>query len=315
LGQSLDLSLSAGLALAPAHGRDAESLLRRAEQALFECKRLRNGLQTYDPRTELARQQDLTLASQLHSAVQQGELRAYLQPKVSLADGRLYGAECLIRWQHPERGMVPPGDFIPFAERTGRIRALTHWMLGEALRLLAAPGQEALRLAVNISTHDLQDHTLVELLRERLPGSGVDPQRLTLEITESGLLEGSSDPIALLQQLRALGLRLSIDDFGTGQSSLAYLQNLPVDELKIDRSFVREVDGDPRREALLASIVQLGHSLGLQITAEGVEREAELKVLHRLGCDLVQGYWLARPMDEQAFQAWCAARALEPHRP
>lgn len=307
-GQRLDLSISCGAALCPEHGHEAESLLRQAEQALFESKRSKAALRFYSSGTEQARQQDLTLASDLQAALQGEQLHAYLQPKLRLGSGELEGAEALVRWKHPTRGWVPPGEFIPFAERTGRVSQLTRWMLGEALRLLADPRMAGLHIAVNISTQDLQNGELLDFLRERLQRHDVDPQHLTLELTETGLMDSSDDPVALLHGLRTLGVRLSIDDFGTGHSSLAYLQRLPVDELKIDRSFVREVDLSPRRYELLETIARLGHSLGLTVTAEGIEREGELDAVRRVGCDQVQGFLLGRPMDFESFLAWRDAR-------
>ncbi|MDT9000143.1 EAL domain-containing protein [Paucibacter sp. APW11] len=304
MGQTLDLSISCGVALAPEHGKQGEALLRLAEQALYDAKRQKTGLRVFSAMTEVARQQDLTLASQLQQAMQENELRAYLQPKLCLRSGELVGCEALIRWVHPERGLVPPVEFIPFAERTGRISQLTRWMLAEALRLMAECPLGTLSIAVNISTHDLHDRELFDHLRDLLWASHVEPQRLTLELTESGLMDSDQDPVALLQGLRTLGVRLAIDDFGTGHSSLAYLQRLPVDELKIDRSFVSNVDLEPRSYELLETIVRLGHSLGLSVTAEGIEREGELDALRRAGCDVVQGYLLGRPMPVDKFMSW-----------
>jgi diguanylate cyclase (GGDEF)-like protein len=317
-GQAVDLSLTLGLALYPAQADRAEVLLRRAEHAMFDAKRRKSGPLLYDPAMAQARTADLSLAGALQQAQALGQLRAYLQPKLGWVDGRLrcVGAEALIRWQHPERGFVPPSEFIPFAERTGRVRALTDWMLGQAVSLLAQPALAALQISVNLSTHDLQDDDLDQRLRSLLSQNSLNPARLTLEITESGLMEQGGDPVGMLHRLKAVGVRLAIDDFGTGHSSLAYLQQLPVDELKIDRSFVRDVDLDPRRDALLTTIVQLGHNLGLTVTAEGVEREAELAAVQRAGCDLVQGYLTGRPMASEALADWLAqAGAAVPPAP
>jgi diguanylate cyclase (GGDEF)-like protein len=309
-GQSLDLSVSLGVAHWPEHAPDTETLLRRAEQAMFEAKRLRQPVAVYNPGAEAARALHLSLLSDLATAIQQDQLRQFLQPKRDLRTGRITGAEALVRWQHPQRGWLPPGDFIPFAERSGRIRQITDWMLARAVRTLAdreATGREPLCIAVNISTLDIQDQTLPARLAALLAEYRVDPGQLQLEVTETGLMSSGTDPIAVLNALKAWGVRLAIDDFGTGQSSLAYLQHLPVDELKIDRSFVQDVDGDPRRQALLKSIVGVGQGLGLTVTAEGVENERELAVIQGCGCDLVQGYLLARPMDLPDFEHWLGA--------
>jgi diguanylate cyclase (GGDEF)-like protein len=306
-GQALDLSVSLGVAHWPDHATDTETLLRRAEQAMFEAKRLRQPVAIYNPGAEAARALHLSLLSDLAVAIQQDQLRQYLQPKRCLKTGRITGAEALVRWQHPQRGWLPPADFIPFAERSGRIRQVTDWMLARAVRTLAAwqaQGREPLTIAVNISTLDIQDQSLPARLAGLLADYRVDPSRLQLEVTETGLMASGADPIAVLHALKSWGVSLAIDDFGTGQSSLAYLQHLPVDELKIDRSFVQDVDADPRRQALLKSIVGVGQGLGLTVTAEGVENAAELAVVQACGCDLVQGYLFARPMDLSDFEAW-----------
>ncbi|KQV96438.1 bifunctional diguanylate cyclase/phosphodiesterase [Pelomonas sp. Root1237] len=306
-GQSLDLSVSLGVAHWPEHAADTEALLRRAEQAMFEAKRLRQDVAVFNPSAEASRALHLSLLSDLATAIQQDQLRQFLQPKRCLKTGRITGAEALVRWQHPQRGWLPPGDFIPFAERSGRIRQITDWMLARAVRTLAAweaEGREPMSIAVNISTLDIQDQTLPARLAALLAEYRVDPGQLQLEVTETGLMSSGTDPIAVLNALKAWGVSLAIDDFGTGQSSLAYLQHLPVDELKIDRSFVQDVDGDPRRQALLKSIVGVGQGLGLKVTAEGVENAAELDCITACGCDLIQGYLLARPMDLPDFEAW-----------
>jgi diguanylate cyclase (GGDEF)-like protein len=306
-GQSLDLSVSLGVAHWPEHAADTETLLRRAEQAMFEAKRLRQPVSVYNPSAEAARALHLSLLSDLHTAIQQDQLRQFLQPKRCLKTGNIVGAEALVRWQHPQRGWLPPADFIPFAERSGRIRQITDWMLARAVRTLAereAAGLAPMYIGVNISTLDIQDQTLPARLAAMLAEHRVDPNQLQLEVTETGLMSSGTDPIAVLQALKSWGVRLAIDDFGTGQSALAYLQHLPVDELKIDRSFVQDVNTDPRREALLRSIVGVGHGLGLTVTAEGVENGAELAIVQDCGCDLVQGYLLAKPMDLAAFEGW-----------
>lgn len=311
-GEALDLSVTTGLAMYPADARALEPLLRHAEQALFEAKRLHIGCAVYAPSLEAARQSQLSLLSALAEAIEGGQLHQYLQPKLAL-DGTLRGAEALVRWRHPQRGWVPPGEFVPFAERTGRIGPLTDWMLAQAVCTLARWQREGLplTLAVNISTHDLQDSGLPGRVQALLARHGVAPARLQLELTETGLMASGEDPVAVLQALCDTGVSLAIDDFGTGHSSLAYLQRLPMHELKIDRSFVTEVHADARRRELLKSIVHLGHGLGLKVTGEGVESAAELQALRHAGCDLVQGYHTGRPMDLAAFEAWRRHRLLQ----
>ncbi len=310
-GNSVDLAVTVGMALFPQHADAAESLLRKAEQAMFEGKRQHLSPLLHSPSTEASRRSQLSLLSDLQTAIQDGQLRQFLQPKVSPHDGRVLGAEALVRWEHPKRGWLPPSDFIPFAEASGRIRQVTQWMLEQAVQTLARWQQRGwdLTLAINVSTLDLQDATLAHRVAATLRQHGVLPQRLQLELTETGLMASGPDPVQMLHALHAVGVGLSIDDFGTGHSSLAYLQRLPVNELKIDRSFVDGVDGDARRQSLLRAIVDMGHSLGLEVTAEGVETAAEMAVLQQAGCDLVQGYRVAKPMATAAFMGWYAERA------
>lgn len=308
--QSIDISVTFGLAVYPSDGagpQATELLLRRAEGAMYNAKRSRVRSLRFDPTWERARESHLNLLSDLRLAIDSDQLEQVLQPKVDARTGEVRGAEALVRWRHPTRGFVSPAEFIPFAENTGRIRDITRWMLRRALKNLArmeslqAPG---CYLAVNISTLDLADDDLPNWLSQEIKTSGVDPQRLQLEVTESGLMAAGDGPIEVLKRLRSSGVKLAIDDFGTGQSSLAYLQRLPVDELKIDRSFVDRVDLDARRQYLLGAIVDLGHSLDLKVTAEGVETVQELAVLRRVGADLLQGYLVSKPLAEDAFSQW-----------
>lgn len=296
----LDISATVGMALCPDHGETLPELLRRAEQALFEAKRQRLSLAVYSPSIEAARLSHLSMVSELQQAIELGHLLPFLQPKLCLATGRIVGAEALVRWRHPERGMIPPVEFIPFAESTGRIAAVTTYMLEQCIALMQerVPG---ITVAVNVSTYDLRDADFPQRLRAMLARRGVAAERLQIEITESGLLDNGADPITRLAAVRDMGVKIAIDDFGTGQSSLAYLQRLPAHELKIDRSFVAEADASAARRELLSSIVRLGHGLGLVVTAEGVETQGELDMLREAGCDLAQGYFIAKPMPVDDF--------------
>ncbi len=291
----LDLGVTVGVATGPEHGETPQELLRRAEQALFEAKRVHSTVGVYNPSIEAARLSHLSLLSELQTAIDRQQLMPFLQAKLCTRTGRVVGAEALIRWQHPQRGWVSPAEFIPFAERTGRIAAVTRYMLTACIELLRSE-MGALHLAVNISTMDLRDPGFVPMVQQLLAQAGVQPQQLLLEVTESGLLDSGEDPVLRLSALRALGVGVAIDDFGTGQSSLAYLQRLPATELKIDRSFVADADSSSGRQQLLRSIVDMAHSLQLVVTAEGVETEAERALLQGVGCDLLQGYLIARPM-------------------
>jgi EAL domain-containing protein (putative c-di-GMP-specific phosphodiesterase class I) len=248
----------------------------------------------------------LGLVTDLRAAVADNQLQMWLQPKFSLATGQAIGAEALVRWQHPVRGFVSPAEFVPFAEQTGHITLVTQWMLQQALATLSswATPYPHLSIAVNVSTRDLQDPGFAVRVKDMVCASGINPKRLRLEITESGLMDDTRRSIALLHALCDIGLPLSIDDFGTGYSSLAYLQQMPVTELKIDRSFIDKVDASPGTQRLVHAMVEMGHGLGLMVTAEGVETEAEKATITRLGCDVMQGYLGSRPLHGKALQDW-----------
>jgi len=307
-GHSVDLSLAYGLADAPQQGapRQVATLMRNAEVALHAAKRAAVGFTWYSEAQEAARLSHLSLVSDLRVAVATSQLQMWLQPKFSLKTGRAVGAEALVRWQHPQRGFVSPAEFVPFAEQTGYIGLVTNWMLTQALRTLArwAPVQPDLSIAVNISTRDLQEPQFCSRVQQLIEQHGVAPQRLRLEIVESGLMEDPKSCVAVLHALRELGVQLSIDDFGTGYSSLAYLQQLPVSELKIDRSFIDRIDALPGTQRLVKTMIEMGHGMGLLVTAEGVETEAERQTITRLGCDVMQGYLVSRPLHGAALQSW-----------
>ncbi|MDO8252894.1 MAG: EAL domain-containing protein [Rhodoferax sp.] len=309
-GHSVDLSLDYGFADSAGENapRPVSTLLRNAEVALHAAKRAAVRFAWYSEAQEAARLSHLGLVSDLRVAVATSQLQMWLQPKFSLKTGRAVGAEALVRWQHPQRGFVSPAEFVPFAEQTGYIGIVTTWMLSEALRILAlwAPHHPELSISVNLSTRDLQDPKFCNRVKQLIELHGVDPQRLRLEIVESGLMEDPQNSVAVLHALRQLGVQLSIDDFGTGYSSLAYLQQLPVSELKIDRSFVGRVDVLPGTQRLVKTMIEMGHGMGLLVTAEGVETEAEKETVTRLGCDVMQGNLGSGPLHGKALQAWFA---------
>jgi diguanylate cyclase (GGDEF)-like protein len=314
--QPLDVSAALGIACCPEHGSDAGALVRHADIALYAAKRSGGGHSVYDPRHAGASRIHLSLLGELRTAIAQDQLLLHFQPKLELASGRIKGAEALVRWQHPERGMVPPGEFMPWAEQTGFIRSVTRWVLDAALRQAGAwqaSGYD-LSVAINISARDLMDRELPQRVAALLHAHRVAPARVCLEITESSVMDDPAHGLAILGRLDALGVRLSIDDFGTGFSSLSYLKKLPVDELKIDRSFVlgmRDGQGERAGEAIVRSTIELAHNLGLQVVAEGIEDEPTLARLRELGCDQAQGYFISRPLAAAAFDAWLAARAGE----
>ncbi len=304
--QTVDVAASIGIATHPEQGADVDTLLGRAEMAMYAAKDRRAGILAYDPGMDSASAQSLSLLSELRAAVQGNQFRLYLQPKVALASGAVLGAEALVRWQHPLRGLVPPMEFIPFAEQTGFIRELTAWMI-ERLAVCAAALQASapgLKYAVNLSARDLLDQDLPGKVERLTRRCGLDLRLLTLEITESAIMDDPERALQTLLRLREMGLRLSIDDFGTGYSSLAYLKRLPLDELKIDRSFVMSMQRDPADRKIVRSTVDLAHNLGLSVVAEGIEDAHAWARLRALGCDEGQGYFIARPMPEADFAAW-----------
>ena len=303
---TVDVSASVGIVLSPAHGSKVNLLLSRAELAMYTAKGRQAGSMTYTAQLDASSQESLTMLGELRRAVEGGELRLYLQPKVDLGSGRIISAEALVRWQHPTRGLVPPMQFIPFAEQTGFIRTLTAWVVAESARAWrrAADAGLPLRISINLSTRDLMDQDLPTKIKSWIGDSRVEPKALCLEITESAIMDDPQRALATLDQLSKMGFKLSIDDFGTGFSSLAYLKNLPVDELKIDKSFVMAMDQDLNDRKIVRSTIKLAHNLGLTVVAEGVETAKAWKVLAKLGCDEGQGYFIGRPMPEALFVQW-----------
>ena len=303
---AVDIDLVYGVALQSEIPLPLIRLLRNAEVALYAAKRGAQKLAWYSDAQEASRLSHLSLLSDLRTAVKSNELQMWLQPKIKLSTSQLYGFEALVRWQHPRRGFISPVEFIPFAESTGYIGIITDWMLESALDKLAEwkNTRHDLSIAVNVSTHDLRDKTFPDRVAVLLQQYNVDPQNLRIEITESGIMEDPDSAIELLQKLRQTGISLSIDDFGTGYSSLAYLQKLPVNELKIDRSFVTNIDQLVDTQRLVKTIIELGHGLKLSVIAEGIETEAEREVLQQLGCDSMQGYLVSKPLYGKQLQDW-----------
>jgi EAL domain-containing protein (putative c-di-GMP-specific phosphodiesterase class I) len=272
---------------------------------MYVAKRSASGFATYSPEQDQHSPDRLALIGELRRAIQNDELTLVYQPKVDLATRRYVGVEALIRWQHPQRDIVPPDQFIPLAEQTGLIKTVSRWVLNAALRQARAWQMQGvdLPIAVNLSMRDLHDSELTETVAGLLRRWQVAPSRLVVEITENGLMADPGRALHTISALRLMGIRIAIDDFGTGYSSLAYLKRLPVDELKIDRSFIRELATDDHDLAIVRSTIGLGHDLGLRIVAEGIEDAATWERLHRLGCDVAQGYYIGRPMSASALVA------------
>jgi diguanylate cyclase (GGDEF)-like protein/PAS domain S-box-containing protein len=310
--QDLLLSVegSIGVALAPDHGGDVETLLRRADIAMYTAKRQNLPYAFYDEATDAHDPSRLTIVGELRRALDQEELVLHYQPKARLENGRVSSVEALVRWNHPTRGLVLPDEFIPFACHTGLIKPLTLHVVEEALRQCAAWRCEGLTLAVAVnlpmqSLLDVQFPTHVEALLHRFD---VDPSLLELEITESTMLVDPTRTRGILEKLSAMGIRISIDDFGTGYSSLVYLKRLPIDEIKIDRSFVMDMATDEDNATIVRSTIDLGRTLGLDVVAEGVETEEVWEVLTSLGCTSAQGYHLSRPVPAAELSDWLRER-------
>jgi diguanylate cyclase len=304
--QMVDIGAGIGIAGYPEHGVDGEELLGKTEIAMYTAKQRNDGAVVYDEAIDKGSQQNLSLLTELRQAVEGNELRLFVQPKITFASGQVVGAEALVRWQHPLRGNVFPDQFIPFAEQTGFIRVLTQWVLERSAELCHALAQRGihLKISVNLSTRDLLDQDLPVKFGEIFMRHQVSPGAFCLEITESAIMDDPVRAQQTLERLHAMGCDLSIDDFGTGYSSLAYLKRLPVDELKIDKSFVLNMASDVGDAKIVRSTIDLGHNMGLRVVAEGVESEAAWNILAEMGCDQGQGYFMSRPMPADQLAGW-----------
>ncbi|MFQ5471535.1 MAG: putative bifunctional diguanylate cyclase/phosphodiesterase [Dehalococcoidia bacterium] len=299
-GQEFRVTTSIGVTFFPGDGEDPETLLRNADTAMYRAKeRGRDNYQLFTPAMNASVVQRLALERDLRRALEREEFEVYYQPFASISDGQIVGAEALVRWNHPERGLVPPDEFIPFAEETGLIIPLGEWVLTEAVCQAKAwidEGLPPLRLAVNLSVRQLQDDPLVDMVSSILKRCGLPAERLQLEITEGAMMDSVESAIRVVNDLRHLGVGVAVDDFGTGYSSLSYLKRFPIDTVKIDRSFVRDVTIDPNDAAIVTTVLAMARSLGLHVVAEGVETRQQLEFLREHGCDEFQGYLLSRPI-------------------
>ncbi len=310
-GHELAISASIGIALHPMGLQQASDILKQADTAMYRAKHAgRNALHFFAPEMQAAIDQRLQLQSELRQAIVRQQLQLVFQPQLRLADDSVAGAEVLLRWRHPERGEIGPDQFIPLAEETGLIQDIGQWVLEQACAALARWQMQwpHLVLAVNLSPRELRHAACVERVEDCLRRHGVPAQALELEITEGVLLEDVDRCIGNMQQLKAQGVRFAIDDFGTGYSSLTYLKRLPLDRLKIDRSFVADLDGEASGQMLVQTILMIARNLGLECVAEGVERDSQLALLREQDCALGQGYLFGRPMAEAEFLAWMQAR-------
>ncbi|MDB5839860.1 MAG: Bacteriophytochrome cph2 [Herminiimonas sp.] len=311
-GRELFTTCSIGISVFPADGIDRDGLLQNAGVAMrFAKQQGGNAYRFYSSDLNERSLQYLGLESDLRKAVERNELQLYYQPKINAASKTIAGAEVLIRWKHIERGFIKPDDFIPLAEETGLIVPIGAWIFAEACRSIKkwqAQGLSVPRVSVNVSGRQFSTPGFHQTVSDIIDSTGIDPQCITFEVTESMLMENAQENILLLNQLKAMGLQLSMDDFGTGYSSLSYLRRFPLDELKIDRSFLAELDVGNKGDGgmLIVAIIALGHSLGLRIVAEGVETEAQYEFLRRHECDECQGYFFSKPIPGVEFEALLA---------
>ena len=306
----LQVEVSIGIALYPLHGSDPLTLFRRADVAMYTAKRGHEGYAFYDARLEQDSRHRLALLGDLRKAIATNELRLYYQPKAELKTGLVKSVEALVRWQHPTRGFIPPDQFIPLAEQTGLIGPLTRWVVETAIQQCRHWMDEKLnlRVAVNLSMWNLRDVSLPGTIAELLARYLIPPHFLCVELTESAVMIDAEHTLQVLNSLFALGVRIAIDDYGTGYASLSYLKHLPADELKIDRAFVQHLTTDRADQSIVRSTVSMAHSLGMYVVAEGVEDQATWDLLETLGCDIAQGYYLSRPLPVQDLEHWLDER-------
>jgi diguanylate cyclase (GGDEF)-like protein len=311
-GLTVQVEASIGIALFPEHGDDVEALIRHADVAMYNAKKTHRPM-LYAQKDDHYSADRLALVGELRRAIAEGELVVHYQPRVELASGDVRSVEALVRWDHPERGLLSPGEFLPLAEHTGLIRPLTRYVLDAALADCAGWVAEGLRpgVSMNLSARDLLDADLPVEVEALLARHGVDPTLIEMEITENTILTDPERARMVLERLRDLGVRLSIDDFGTGFSSLGQLRRLPVDVLKIDKSFVFNMDNDENDDVIVRSTIELGHNLGLRVVAEGVETQETWNRLAQLGCDTAQGFFISRPLPRQVLVEWLRKRSSQ----
>lgn len=307
--QPLYMAISIGIATYPEHGRDARTIVRHADMAMYVAKRGNRGYTVYDNSYAQPRQEQLSLLGELRQAVEKNELTLYYQPKLNLLTGKTHHVEALVRWGHPKRGFVPPSDFIPFAEQTGYIRTLTRWVIENAVRQSRQWRDKGIDLTIslNISARDLLNSDLPAIVASSLLNNGVEAGDICLEVTESGVMEDPAHAIEILKRLHEMGLKLSVDDYGTGYSSLSYIKKMPIQELKIDQSFVKNMVRDEDDATIVRSTIELGHNMGLTVVAEGVEDQQVWNLLREMKCDLAQGYFMSQPLSSADLEKWLVA--------
>ncbi|MDX1812655.1 MAG: EAL domain-containing protein, partial [Gammaproteobacteria bacterium] len=302
----LCISASIGIAIYPLHATTEQLMVQHADVAMYFAKRNNLGFKVYEPCIDENAVQNLSLVSELREAIKTDALELYFQPKINISNMSIHGVEALLRWNHPEHGFVPPDKIIALAEQSGLINQIFEWVFNKAALQVKSWLNSGLdiKMAVNLSLYDFQHHDVISFIEVALQKHKLPAEQFYLEVTENIMMENPGLSIEKLTAIDAMGLHISVDDFGTGYSSLSYLKKLPVDELKIDRSFVMEMDKDENDAIIVRSTIELAHNLGLQVVAEGVENQETLDRLIEFGCDSVQGFYLARPMPVSAFAEW-----------
>ncbi len=295
-----------GIVHFPEHGEDVDTLVQKAGVALYIASKNKDGFATYDPSYDKHSPRRLTLMSELRHAIDRSQLELHYQPKISLENNEVYGAESLVRWNHPKHGFISPDEFIPMAERTRMIKPLTLWVLKSAFQQCAKWRQQGYDfiISVNLSTKDLHDPELPDVISGIAVSTNVNPEWIILEITESSIISQPELTLEILHRLHKMGYKLSIDDYGTGYSSLSYLKKMPLTELKIDRSFVQDMVNSDNDDVIVRATINLAHNLGLQVTAEGIETSEVMEKLKSYQCDIIQGFYISKPLPVSKFDEW-----------
>jgi len=303
---ALEVGVSVGLAMFPDDADCESKLMQCADVAMYDAKRSATAIERYDPAKDINSIRTLVLSGGLRQAIECGQLFLVFQPKLDLRSGEIKSFEVLSRWEHPDHGLIPPDEFVPQAEQSGNIVPFTHWTLERTLQRLTAWRNEGLdlNLALNLSPRSLHSKEIMGFMEQLISKSQISPAQVTLELTETAVMLDPAGALASLKQLNRLGLKLSIDDFGTGYSSLSLLRQLPLDEIKIDKSFVENMTTNPQDQVIVASTISLAHNLGLEVVAEGVETKAQMEALKGLGCDVIQGFLIAEPILGEALADW-----------
>ncbi|MGI9434059.1 MAG: putative bifunctional diguanylate cyclase/phosphodiesterase, partial [Geminicoccaceae bacterium] len=303
---ALEVGVSVGLAMFPDDADSESKLMQCADVAMYDAKRSATAIERYDPARDINSIRTLVLSGGLRQAIERGQLFLVFQPKLDLRSGEIKSFEVLSRWEHPDHGLIPPDEFIPQAEQSGNIVPFTHWTLERTLLCLTSWRNQGLdlNLALNLSPRSLHSKEILGFMEQLISESQISPAQITLELTETAVMLDPAGALASLKQLSSLGLRLSIDDFGTGYSSLSLLRQLPLNEIKIDKSFVENMTNNPQDQVIIASTISLAHNLGLEVVAEGVETKAQMEALKGLGCDVIQGFLIAEPILGEALADW-----------